>query len=286
MLRRQGFILIAVLTGIINPQLHAQTNSNTITIPQPQASTNTLTQSQLPIPEPTPVPTPTPTPTPTPIKAQVTYKSSIKIETPADGALIQKNHVDVFVDHLTPLPRGSQYHVFLDNNPPLILESSAVPCVLKKLEDGGHLLRVFAVDAEGRALPDAYAVSSFYVKRRDFQNFLPPNVPYITVNLPLGGLVVPDEKKQVCFDYIVHGVQLSSSGYKLHCRFNNRQTIIDTPGPVYLPDVSYGKNKLRIELIDPDGNPVMNDFAIVNRDFEVVAAPKPMPVKPNIQRQD
>ena len=231
----------------------------------------TIVHSQTP--PSTPSPSPTPTPTPLPLVR-------VGIEYPADGALIEKNTVEVFMRTAQPLPAGYAFRVILNNDSPIHNDDYRKPVVLKNLKPGGQFLRIYVVDANGLMVKDAEAFASifFFVDRKDFRNTVSPGSPLLTVNLPSGGLSMPDDKNQIALDFLVHHAPMDGkSGYKIKCQLNQQTFYYDTDQTVYWNNLAPGKHKVTIDLLDPADQPVLGQLNHVVREFEIAQILKPLP---------
>ncbi|HEY8965657.1 MAG TPA: hypothetical protein VIM58_04385, partial [Candidatus Methylacidiphilales bacterium] len=153
-----------------------------------------------------------------------------------------------------------------------------------------HLLRVYAVDAEGKMLgnPEAFAVRRFFVRRRDFQNVLVPGTPWLTVNNPSGadlftGAVAPGAKTSIplaraALDYSVQGE--NAGGCLVHYRLNHRDVTVPVGRKIVWPDLAAGRYSLMVELLSADGLPLPGVFNQVERTFDVQTPAKALSLVP------
>lgn len=197
----------------------------------------------------------------------------VVVESPQEGEVMPWETVDVFVraENYAIGEGGNRLHVMLDNGSPIEHANELKPVVLRGLAPGAHVLRVWAVKPDGKMLvdPEASARVNFYVRRKDFSNFQPPDHPYLTVNLPLDGTAFPDPEGRVWLDFRVHNVTLAPDGYRVRFRLDGVETILSTGDPYAWSRLSEGRHRLVVELIDEDGDPVSEIFARVERTFEI-----------------
>jgi len=209
---------------------------------------------------------------------------AVRFLSPKPEEVLTDNEVDAFfqVDNYQINPGGNCLHVILDNQAPVVIDSFVAPAIFQHLAEGGHTLRVLAARPEGLALenPEAYAMVHFFVRRRDFQNFVDPTLPYLTVNLPLAEPVTPGADGRVWFDFRAHNVTLAKDGYHVRYRVNETEAMQDEDKPVYWENLKPGRYQLTAELLDAALHPVPGLFNSASRSFEVQAAVKAIPVAP------
>lgn len=215
---------------------------------------------------------PAPTPPPPP---------QLMIDSPQPNEVFKKSDVDIVL-HIangTQPPEQNRFHIFLDRESPILHEDESKPVTLKNLTEGGHVLRALAVQPNGLSLPlpGSFAAVKFFVKKKDFKNFVDLSKPYLTVNLPMGGATELDDKQRVCFDFLVHNAELNGKdGYKVRYILNRREVILSETKPIYWSDLPPGKHSLVVELLDPSDNPVLGLFSRVERKFEIAPVLKPL----------
>jgi len=209
---------------------------------------------------------------------------AVRFLSPKPEEILADNEVDAFfqVDNYQINPGGNCLHVILDNQPPVVFDSFVAPAIFQHLAEGGHTLRVLAARPEGLAWenPEAYAMVHFFVRRRDFQNFVDPTLPYLTVNLPLAEPVTPGADGKVWFDFRAHNVTLAKDGYHVRYRVNETEALQDESKPVYWQNLKPGRYQLTAELLDAALHPVPGLFNSASRSFEVQTAVKAIPVAP------
>lgn len=209
---------------------------------------------------------------------------AVRFVIPQGDAILPENEADVFVqaDNYTLGPGGNRLAVLLDNRPPILLSDLVAPAVFKNLSEGGHTLRLLAVKPDGMALPnpEAEAMVHFFVRHRDFQNYINPEAPYLTVNLPLTGVVTADGDDRVWFDFKVHNAALAKDGYRVRYKVNQTEAFQYEDKPVYWEGLKPGRYILTADLLDASLQPVPGIFNQVIRSFEVQAPVRAIPVGP------
>ena len=198
----------------------------------------------------------------------------VTIQSPQDGQVMPWETVDVFVqvENLTLSEDGHRLHVIVDNGSPIEHTNVLRPVILRGLAPGAHTLRIFAVKPDGKMLtnPEALMRVDFYVRRQDFSNFQPVERPYLTVNLPMDGIAVPDAEGKVWLDFMTHQAPMGKDKYRVKAVMNGVETIVSTRDPHPWGGLAEGRHRVVIELIDEDGDPVSEIFARVERTFEIM----------------
>jgi len=198
----------------------------------------------------------------------------VTIQSPQDGQVMPWETVDVFVqvENLTISEDEHRLHVIVDNGSPIEHTNVLRPVILRGLAPGAHTLRIFAVKPDGKMLtnPEALMRVDFYVRRQDFSNFQPLERPYLTVNLPMDGIAIPDAEGKVWLDFMTHQAPMGKGKYRVKAVMNGVETIVSTRDPHPWGGLAEGRHRVVIELIDEDGDPVSEIFARVERTFEIM----------------
>jgi hypothetical protein len=209
---------------------------------------------------------------------EATRPIELRIVSPLPSELLSENTVDVFVevDNYRLAPGGNRLHVILDNGAPLILDNVKRPIVMRDLAEGGHCVRVIAVKPDGtvHANKEAFAMVHFFVRKRDFQNFVNPELPFITLASPTAGVVEADEQGRVWLDFKVHNATIGLGGtHAVRYEINNLVGALN--GPFFWPGMKPGRYQLKVELLTAEQQVLSGPFSRVDRVFEV----RPPPVR-------
>ena len=204
---------------------------------------------------------------------------TLQILSPRNNEIIDSPPIDIFFDlaNYELKDGGNALRVIIDNQAPLTITTTAKPLTLSHLPDGGHSIRAYPVRPDGTIIrdPKAFAVAHFYVRKKDFQNFIDQSCPYLTVNLPSGDSQDTDINGQLCVDLTFNN---HGGNYKVRYNMESYQGTLDGKAPVYWQGIPIGKHKLILELTDANNQPVLGPFNRVERYFEIHQVLKAAPL--------
>ncbi len=208
----------------------------------------------------------------------------VRVLSPKPMEILPSTHVDIFLDVQNYLLKeeGNRLHVIINNDPPVEVVDAVRPLTLPRLGEGGNTVRVFAVRPDGTMIrdPKAYAMTHFYVRRRDFTNYTDPAQPYLTVNLPLTGEIETDAQGRICFDYMIHNADWQSGpSHRIRYRIGPFEGFLNEPGPVYWSNLTTGRHTLQVELFDANNQAVFGPFNTVERQFQVRQILRAVPIE-------
>ena len=163
---------------------------------------------------------------------------------------------------------GSHLKLILDNQPGLEIYDLDKPLELSDLSPGTHTLRVFASLPwyESFKNEGAYAQTTFHVFTKSDDNAPDKNLPTLTYNSPEGSYGA----EPILLDFYLTNAPLHIlakdnpdnpiSDWRIRCTINDESFIIDRWQSLYLKGFNSGKNWIKLEFIDNQGNPVKNVF--------------------------
>ena len=96
------------------------------------------------------------------------------------------------------------------------------------------------------------------------------NDPMLFYSRPKGTYVGEKNTKKVMLDFYVINLELGDR-YKVLADINGEVHTIDTWQPYYVEGLPMGKNKIKLTLVDGDGNVVEAPLNPVEREFELKA---------------
>ncbi len=203
------------------------------------------------------------------------YQPQVKILNPLPDEILQEDKlkVDLQVKDLSIFKNsqyelGSHLQVILDNQPGLEVYDLNQPLELSNLSPGTHTLRVFASRPwyESFKNEGAYAQTTFHVFTKSDDNNPDSNQPILTYNSPEGNYGA----EPILLDFYLINAPLHIlaednpdnpiADWRIRCTINGESFIIDRWQSLYLKGFHSGKNWIKLEFLDNQGNPVKNVF--------------------------
>ncbi|BAY98471.1 hypothetical protein NIES37_24210 [Tolypothrix tenuis PCC 7101] len=203
------------------------------------------------------------------------YQPQVAIVTPQADEVLPDNQVTVrfqvkdlpiFKDPKWKL--GTHLHVILDNQPHIAVYDLNKPLVFSDLAPGTHSLRVFASRPWDESFKNegAYAQIKFHILAKTDDNNPEPALPVLTYSSPQGDYGA----EPILLDFYLTNAPLhlvsqenSNSGisdWRIRCTINGESFVLDRWQAVYLKGFKPGKNWVKLEFLDNQGNPVKNVF--------------------------
>jgi hypothetical protein len=203
------------------------------------------------------------------------YQPQISIVTPKQDEVLQDDTVTVnlqvkdlpiFKD--PDLSLGSHLHVILDNHPYQDIYDLNQPLTLSDLPPGTHTLRVFAELPwyESFKNEGAYAQTTFHIFTKTDDNNPDISQPLLTYSRPWGVYGA----EPILLDFYLTNAPLrmvsksnpnnANSDWRIRCTINGESFVFDRWQPAYLKGFKPGKNWVKLEFLDNQGNPVKNVF--------------------------
>jgi hypothetical protein len=203
------------------------------------------------------------------------YQPQVKILSPQPGAVIESNQVSIqlqvkdlpiFKD--ADLGIGPHLDVVLDNSPSQMVYDLDQPLVFKDLAPGTHTLRVFASRPWHESFKNegSFAQVTFHLFTPTTANNPSSSLPLLTYNAPAGTIGA----EPVLLDFylsnaplrLATGSQLveGTHDWRIRCTVNGQSFTLDRWQPLYLTGFQPGKNWVRLELINAQGQLIDNAF--------------------------
>lgn len=203
------------------------------------------------------------------------YRPQVKIVTPQPDEVLNDNTVTVRLQ-VKDLPifkhpqweLGPHLHVFLDNQPYIPVYDLEQPLVLPDLSPGTHTLRVFASRPWHESFKNegAYAQTTFHILTKTDDNNPDTSIPLLTYSRPQGIYGA----EPILLDFYLNNAPLhlvskdkpndQFSDWRIRCTINGESFVLDRWQSVYLKGFKSGKNWVKLEFLDNQGNPVKNAF--------------------------
>jgi len=203
------------------------------------------------------------------------YQPQVKIINPLPDQTIQDTTVNIQLE-VQDLPLfkdpqlnlGPNLQVILDNQTPQTIYDLNQPLTLEKLSPGSHTLRVFATRPwfESFKNEGAYAQTTFHIFTKTAQDIPDPHQPLLTYNRPQENY----GSEPIMLDFYLANAPLhlvaqqdpedNISDWRIRVTINGQTFLLDTWDPIYLKGFEPGKNWIKLEYIDEQGNRVDNVF--------------------------
>ena len=199
------------------------------------------------------------------------YQPQVEIRSPKAQQVIQDDTVSVkfrvkdlsiFKDE--GLDLGPHLQVLLDDQPYGKVYDLSQPFILQNLTPGTHTLRAFAASPWNESFKNdgAYSQVTFhsFVKTQDYSPDLA--MPLLTYNQPQGEIGA----EPVMLDFYLTNVEETpsepsqASPWQVRVTINGNGFLVHQWQPLYLSGFKPGKNWVRLELLDEQGQPISNIF--------------------------
>ncbi|MEH1967148.1 hypothetical protein, partial [Nostoc sp.] len=203
------------------------------------------------------------------------YQPQVTIVTPQSDEVLQDNKVtasfqvkDLPIFKDPQLQLGPHLHVILDNQPYIPVYDLNQPLVLPDLSPGTHTLRVFASRPWHESFKNegAYAQTTFHVFTKTDDNNPDFKLPLLTYSRPQSSYGA----EPILLDFYLTNAPLHLVGkenandefsdWRIRCTINGESFIFDRWQAVYLKGFRPGKNWVKLEFLNNQGNPVKNAF--------------------------
>jgi uncharacterized protein YjbI with pentapeptide repeats len=164
---------------------------------------------------------------------------------------------------------GPHLHVLLDNQTYQPVYDADQPLVLENLTPGTHTLRAIAARPWHESFKNdgAYAQVTFHVFTQTDENNPDPELPLLTYSRPQGTYGA----EPIMLDFYLTNAPLhlvaqedkqdDIADWRIRATVNGDSFILDQWQPVYLKGFKPGKNWVKLEYIDEQGNPVNNLYS-------------------------
>lgn len=203
-----------------------------------------------------------------------TYRPQVKILAPKSNETLQDDTVSVQLEvkdlpmfQDSELKLGLHLHVILDNQPYIPVYDVKKPLILSNLPPGTHTLRVFASRPWDESFKNegAYAQVTFNVFTKSDDNN-PESQPLLTYSSPQGDFGA----EPILLDFYLTNAPLQVGGkdilkneigdWRIRCTINDESFIIDRWESIYLKGFKPGKNWVKLDFLDGQGQLVKNVF--------------------------
>jgi hypothetical protein len=204
----------------------------------------------------------------------------IKILGPKPNEVLQDNTVsvqfqvkDLAIFKNEKFGLGPHLHVLLDNQNYQAVYDVKQPLVLSDLSPGTHILRAFASRPWHESFKNegAYAQVTFHVFTKTNENRPEAEQPLLTYSRPQGTYGA----EPILLDFYLTNAPLhlvaqedakdDIPDWRIRVTVNGDDFVLDRWEPIYLKGFKPGKNWVKLEYIDENGNPLNNVFSTTAR---------------------
>jgi hypothetical protein len=199
------------------------------------------------------------------------YAPQVRIATPDPDTTLTSTTVQVEVQVRDfPIYKdpsvgfGPHLHLFVDDQPHQAIYDANEPVILENLAPGTHVLRLLAVRPWGESFKNegAYDQVVFNVFAPSPQNNPDDSQPVLTYNQPQGSYgaepILLDFHLSNAPPHLVAQADEAITDWRIRCTVNGESFVFDRWQPIYLQGFQPGKNWLKLELIDDNGNLIDN----------------------------
>lgn len=208
------------------------------------------------------------------IKTEMVNKDSVKITIhyAVDNYELKKQTSAPAAGACNNSKDGQHIHFILDNAPYVALyqpeHSFVVPV------NTSHYVMSFLSRSFHESLknPEAGVLLKFSVDSKGVlkQEEL-PNTPMLFYSRPKGDYV-GDDTKNVLLDYYLYNASLAASGTKVRATINGNEFMLDEWKPQFIQNAPMGAMKVKLELIDQDGNVLSGDNTSIEREVQLAGS--------------
>ena len=203
------------------------------------------------------------------------YHPKIEIVSPKPYEMLSDNNVSVKL-RLTDYPLfknekldlGPYLHLFVDKKSYKKIYDLSEPIILEDLDPGTHTIRVLVSRPwhESFKTKEAYAQTTFHIFTEIDNNSPDSSLPMLTYNSPQGDY----GEEPIMLDFYISNLSsdpLKNSNinnkkidWRVKATINGEAFILNKLEPIYLKGFKPGKNWIKLELIDKNGEKINNIF--------------------------
>ncbi|MEQ8904582.1 MAG: phosphopeptide-binding protein [Ekhidna sp.] len=158
--------------------------------------------------------------------------------------------------------KGQHIHYIVNNGP---YAAHYMPGVNDILDDGNYVVLAFLSRSyhESVKSDEAYYVENLTVGDVEVSE-ADLTAPHLFYSRPKGTYTGADAKK-VMLDFYLLNTELSVDGNKVRATINGNEFMIDEWAPYYIEGLPMGRNEIKLELLNAEGNLVPGPFNSVER---------------------
>jgi len=165
---------------------------------------------------------------------------------------------------------GFHLHFILDDGKVVEHTDPNSPVIFENLSDGPHVIRAFTVDKNHLSVKSirTFDMVQFYTNEAVGTRHIDISHPMLLLNIPSGTYDL-GESESVKFDFWLSNAKLGIFDYKIKYSLDGREGVLELWKAFEIKRLSKGKHKLILDLIDPNGKPVLGNLNHTIRTFVV-----------------
>ncbi len=170
---------------------------------------------------------------------------------------------------------GQHIHLIVDDEPYIAKYTAEFD---HEVADGEHYILSFLSRSyhESIKTKPASLAQKVTVAAKSITKSAAVSEPMLFYSRPKGNYVGKAETDKVMLDFFLVNTTLSPDGNKVKILINDTtEFTVDVWQPYYLEGLPIGENKIKLTLVDKDGNPVQTPLNPVERVFTLVDDPAP-----------
>lgn len=158
---------------------------------------------------------------------------------------------------------GQHIHLILNNEPYTAHYESEFS---KELKPGHYVSLAFLSRSYHESIknPEAYVLRQFSVGKVKYDE-VDLSAPMMFYSRPKG-IYTGDDTKKLLLDFYLVNTDLAPDGNKVRATINGKAFMIDKWVPHFVEGLTLGPNKIKLELLDKDGNLIETLFNPVERE--------------------
>ncbi len=159
----------------------------------------------------------------------------------------------------------------LNDGPPIRVYKNGETVELREgLVPGPNILRAYLLRSWGESLKnaEAFTILGFYFEKRTGKVAYVSGQPVLTLNSPRG-MYAKDAAKNIPFDFIVYGTQISGRRHKILYSLNGEQREITNLDNYSFQNLPSGTYQLKVEIVDANLKPLKLPFTTAESTFTV-----------------
>ncbi len=161
--------------------------------------------------------------------------------------------------------KGQHIHLIIDNEPYSAQYTSSFDY---EIPDGDHYMLAFLSRSYHESIksPSASVLQKVTVAGNSITGSANVTEPMLFYSRPKGTYVGEKDTKKVMLDYYLANIN-PTLGYKVQADINGEEHMLDYWRPYYIEGLPMGRNKIKLTLVDENGNKVDAPLNPVTREF-------------------